>query len=180
VQTGVGRTGDLFAYMGLNVTPDILTSAKALGGGFPIGAMLTTKKIAESMGIGTHGSTYGGNPLACSVASKVIEIMTRPETLENVVAKRELIVAKLREINDKHDIFSEIRGKGLLVGAALNENWQGKARLFLNAAVDEGVMVLIAGPNVVRFAPSLIIPDEDIVCGMEKFAAAVDNVLAQE
>jgi len=179
VQTGVGRTGDLFAYMGLNVTPDILTSAKALGGGFPIGAMLTTEKIAESMGVGTHGSTYGGNPLACSVASKVIEIMTRPETLENVAAKRELIVAKLREINDKHHIFSEIRGKGLLVGAALNENWQGKARLFLNAAVDEGVMVLVAGLSVVRFAPSLIIPDEDIVCGMEKFAAAVDNVLAQ-
>ena len=178
VQTGVGRTGDLYAYMGLEVIPDILTSAKALGGGFPIGAMLTTAKIAESMGIGTHGSTYGGNPLACAVSNKVIEIITRPETLAAIPAKRSLIVEGLNEINAKHGIFSEIRGKGLLVGAALNEQWQGKAKVFLTAAVEEGVMVLVAGPNVIRIAPSLIIPDEDIINAMEKFAVAVDKVLA--
>ncbi|MFT5520614.1 MAG: succinylornithine transaminase family protein [Enterobacterales bacterium] len=178
VQTGVGRTGELYAYMGLGVTPDILTSAKALGGGFPIGAMLTTSKIADSMGIGTHGSTYGGNPLACSVANKVLEIMTRPETLAGVATKRTLIVNALNAINDKHGIFSDIRGKGLLVGAALTEEWHGKAKVFLNAAIEEGVMILVAGLSVIRIAPSLVIEDEEIVTAMEKFAKAVDKVLA--
>jgi acetylornithine/N-succinyldiaminopimelate aminotransferase len=177
VQTGVGRTGDLYAYMGLDVTPDILTSAKALGGGFPIGAMLTTSNIADSMGIGTHGSTYGGNPLACSVANKVLEIMTRPETLAGVATKRTLIVDALNAINDKHGIFSDIRGKGLLVGAALTEEWHGKAKVFLNAAIEEGVMVLVAGLSVIRIAPSLVIKDEEIVNAMEKFAKAVDTVI---
>lgn len=179
VQTGVGRTGDLYAYMGLDVVPDILTSAKALGGGFPIGAMLTTSKIANSMGIGSHGSTYGGNPLACAVANKVIEIMTRPETLAAVASKRALIVDRLNAINEKNDIFSEIRGKGLLIGAALNEPWHGKAKVFLNAAIDEGVMVLVAGLNVIRIAPSLIMPDAEIILAMEKFSAAVDKVVAK-
>ncbi len=178
VQTGVGRTGELYAYMGLDVVPDIMTSAKSLGGGFPIGAMLTTTDIAKSMGIGTHGSTYGGNPLACAVADKVIEIMSRPETLAGVKTKRELIVSHLNAINEKHGIFKEIRGKGLLIGGALTDEWQGKAREFLQAAMKEGVMILIAGPNVVRIAPSLIIPDEDIQSAMEKFAIAVDNVMA--
>jgi succinylornithine transaminase family protein len=178
VQTGVGRTGELYAYMGLGVIPDILTSAKALGGGFPIGAMLTTSKIAHSMGIGTHGSTYGGNPLACSVANKVLEIMTRPETLAGVATKRTLIVDALNAINDKHGIFSDIRGKGLLVGAALTEEWHGKAKVFLNAAIEEGVMILVAGLSVIRIAPSLVIEDGEIITAMEKFAKAVDTVLA--
>ncbi len=179
VQTGVGRTGELYAYMGLGVIPDILTSAKSLGGGFPIGAMLTTTKIAQSMGIGTHGSTYGGNPLACAVANKVIEIMTRPETLSGVIKKRKIIETHLKAINEKHNIFSAIRGKGLLIGAALEKDWHGKAREFLNAAMAEGVMVLIAGPDVIRIAPSLIIPDEIIETAMEKFARAVDAVMAK-
>jgi len=140
--------------------------------------MLTTTKIAESMGIGTHGSTYGGNPLACAVANKVIEIMTRPETLSGVINKRKLIEQHLNAINEKHGIFSDIRGKGLLIGAALVEEWHGKAREFLNGAMAEGVMVLIAGPDVVRIAPSLIIPDEIIEIAMKKFAKAVDAVMA--
>ncbi len=177
VQTGMGRTGDLYAYMGLDVVPDILTSAKSLGGGFPIGAMLTTTKIAKSMGIGTHGSTYGGNPLACAVGGKVIEIMTRPETLSGVGRKRKLIEKHLNAINEKQSIFSEIRGKGLLIGAALNDEWLGKARDFLVAAMEQGVMVLIAGPDVVRIAPSLIIPDAMLESAMEKFATAVDQVI---
>lgn len=179
VQTGIGRTGDLYAYMGLGVTPDIITSAKALGGGFPIGAMMTTDNIAKSLGIGTHGSTYGGNPLACAVASKVIDIISRPETLAGVNKKGALIADKLNEINAKHGIFEEVRGKGLLIGAALTEAWHGKAKEFLNAAMDEGVMVLVAGLDVIRFAPSLIIPDEDILAAMEKFALAVDKKLAE-
>ncbi len=179
VQTGVGRTGELYAYMGMEVVPDIMTSAKSLGGGFPIGAMMTTTKIAKSMGIGTHGSTYGGNPLACAVADKVIEIISRPETLTGVISKRALIVERLNAINDKHNIFTEIRGKGLLIGAALTEPWYGKAKAFLNAAMKEGVMILVAGPDVIRIAPSLIIPDEEIKRAMKKFAITIDKVMIE-
>jgi len=179
VQTGVGRTGELYAYMGLDVVPDIMTSAKSLGGGFPIGAMMTTTKIAKSMGIGTHGSTYGGNPLACAVADKVLEIMSRDETLTEVFSKRKLIVDRLNVINNKHGIFTDIRGKGLLIGAALTETWHGKAKVFLNAAMKEGVMILVAGPDVLRIAPSLIIPDEEVLLAMDKLSTAIDKVMAE-
>ncbi|WP_077340473.1 aspartate aminotransferase family protein [Pseudocolwellia agarivorans] len=173
VQTGVGRTGDLFAYMGLNVTPDILTSAKSLGGGFPIGAMLTTTAIAQHLKVGTHGSTYGGNPLACAVAEATLDTINTPEVLQGVKDKAQLIVNALNAINAKYNVFSEIRGKGLLIGAALNESYQGKAKDFLNAAMDEGSMVLVAGANVIRFAPSLVIPDEDIIEGLARFEKGV-------
>lgn len=173
VQTGVGRTGDLFAYMGLNVTPDILTSAKSLGGGFPIGAMLTTTAIAKHLKVGTHGSTYGGNPLACAVAEATLDTINTPEVLQGVKDKAQLIVNALNAINAKYNVFSEIRGKGLLIGAALNENYTGKAKDFLNAAMDEGSMVLVAGANVIRFAPSLVIPDEDIIEGLARFEKGV-------
>lgn len=173
VQTGVGRTGDFFAYMGLNVTPDILTSAKSLGGGFPIGAMLTTTAIAQHLKVGTHGSTYGGNPLACAVAEATLDTINTPEVLQGVKDKAQLIVNALNAINAKYNVFSEIRGKGLLIGAALNESYQGKAKDFLNAAMDEGSMVLVAGANVIRFAPSLVIPDEDIIEGLARFEKGV-------
>jgi len=173
VQTGAGRTGDLFAYMGLNITPDILTSAKSLGGGFPIGAMLTTTAIAKHLKIGTHGSTYGGNPLACAVAEATIDVVNTPEVLDGVKAKSKMIVDALNAINDKYHVFSEIRGKGLLLGAVLNEKYAGKAKDFLNAALAEGAMTLVAGANVIRFAPSLIIPDEDIIEGLARFEKGV-------
>ena len=123
IQTGVGRTGHLYAYMGLGVTPDILTSAKALGGGFPIGAMLTTDRVAPSFGFGTHGSTYGGNPLACAVAEKAVELINTPEVLGQVTGKRAVFVEELDKINAKHNIFTEVRGDGLLIGAELTEQW---------------------------------------------------------
>jgi acetylornithine/N-succinyldiaminopimelate aminotransferase len=173
VQTGLGRLGHLYAYMGLNVKPDILTSAKGLGGGFPIGAMLTTTAIAKHLKIGTHGSTYGGNPLACAVSEAVLDTVNTEEVLAGVNAKAKIYVDGLNAINDKYHVFSEIRGKGLLIGAVLNEQHQGKAKDFLNAAMVEGLMVLVAGANVIRFAPSLVIPDEDILLGLERFEKAV-------
>ena len=100
VQTGVGRTGDLYAYMGLGVTPDILTTAKALGGGFPIAAMLTTTEIAQYLKIGTHGSTYGGNPLACAVGEAAFDTVNTPEVLNGVKAKAQLCIDALNAIND--------------------------------------------------------------------------------
>lgn len=176
VQTGVGRTGDLFAYMGLNVTPDILTSAKSLGGGFPIAAMITTDAIAKHLKIGTHGSTYGGNPLACAVAEATLDVVNTPEVLQGVKDKAQIIVNALNNINSKYNVFSEIRGKGLLIGAVLNENYTGKAKDFLNAAMDEGAMTLVAGANIIRFAPSLIIPDEDIIEGLARFEKGVAKI----
>ncbi|ALO33721.1 acetylornithine aminotransferase [Colwellia sp. MT41] len=177
VQTGVGRLGQLYAYMDLGVTPDILTTAKGLGGGFPIGAMLTTTAIAKHLKLGSHGSTYGGNPLACAVAEAVLDTVNTPEVYAGIKAKAKLYADGLNAINAKYDVFSEIRGKGLLIGAVLNEKHQGKAKDFLNAAMDEGLMVLIAGANIVRFAPSLVIPDEDITLGLARFEKAVASLV---
>ncbi|MEH6649082.1 MAG: aspartate aminotransferase family protein [Motiliproteus sp.] len=177
IQTGVGRTGKLFSYMGLGVTPDVLTSAKALGGGFPIGAMLTTAKISESLGFGTHGSTYGGNPLACAVAEAVLDIIDTPEVLDGVTQRHALFVAELQKINAKHGVFNEIRGEGLLIGAELIEALHGQGAKFLAAAREEGLMLLVAGPNVLRMTPSLIIPEQDIVEGIQRLERAVAKVL---
>lgn len=177
VQTGVGRTGQLYAYEGLGVTPDILTTAKALGGGFPVGAMLTTDKCAPSLGFGTHGSTYGGNPLACAVAEAALDVINTPEVLAGVNDKRAIFVEELEKINAKHSIFRDIRGGGLLIGAELIEQWHGKAAKFLAAARENGVMILVAGPNVLRMTPSLIIPETDIREGMAKLEQAIARVI---
>lgn len=178
VQTGLGRMGHLYAYMGVNVTPDILTTAKSLGGGFPIGAMLTTDAIASSLKPGTHGSTYGGNPLACAVAERVLDIVNTPEVLAGVLKKEALYRDILQKINAKYDVFSEVRGKGMLLGCALNEKYAGRARDFMVAAAEQKLMCLVAGTNVIRFAPSLVIPDEDIIEGLARFEKAVASIVA--
>ena len=178
VQTGVGRTGELYAYMGTDIVPDILTTAKALGGGFPIAAMLTTDKIAAHLKVGTHGSTYGGNPLACAVSNAVFDLVNTPEVLQGVKRREQLLRDGLEKINAKYQVFSEVRGKGLLLGAVLNEQYQGRSREFLLASVDNGLMTLMAGANVVRFTPSLIIPESDIAEGLARFEKAVAKVVA--
>lgn len=178
VQSGMGRTGSLFAYMHYGVTPDILTSAKALGGGFPVSAMLTTEEIASAFHVGSHGSTYGGNLLACAVAGAAFDIINTPEVLNGVSAKRERFVQHLQQINAKYDVFSDVRGMGLLIGAELNAKYKGRARDFLYAAADVGVMVLNAGPDVMRFAPSLVVEEVDIDEGMQRFAQAVAKIVS--
>ncbi|WP_278403446.1 aspartate aminotransferase family protein [Pseudoalteromonas ruthenica] len=177
VQTGVGRTGELYAYQGLGVTPDILSSAKALGGGFPIGAMLTTKEIAKHLKPGTHGSTYGGNPLACAVAEAAFDTVNTQQVLEGVKVREQLFRDGLNAINEKYNVFSEVRGKGLLLGAVLNADFQGRARDFLNASVENGLMSLVAGADVVRFTPSLVIPEADIKEGLARFEKAVASLV---
>lgn len=176
VQTGNGRTGNFYAYQGLGVTPDVLSTAKSLGGGFPIGAMLTTAELAEHMKVGTHGSTYGGNPLGCAVAEAVVDVVSKPETLAGVLEREALFREGLEKINAKYNIFAEVRGKGLLLGAALNEQWQGRARDVLVAAGKEGLMVLVAGLNVVRFTPSLVISKEEIDEGLARLERAIASL----
>ncbi|EGQ8273749.1 aspartate aminotransferase family protein [Vibrio parahaemolyticus] len=177
VQTGNGRTGHFYAYQGLGITPDILSTAKSLGGGFPIGAMLTTAKLAEHLKVGTHGSTYGGNPLACAVAEAVVNEVTKPEVLAGVLDREALFRAGLEKINAKYNLFSEVRGKGLLLGAALNEEWQGRARDVLVAAGKQGLLVLVAGANVVRFTPSLVITQQEIEEGLAKLDKAIATLV---
>lgn len=176
VQTGVGRTGSLYAYMNYGVVPDVLTTAKALGGGFPIGAMITTDKLAKTLGVGTHGTTYGGNPLAAAVAGEVFSLINTPEVLDGVKQRLEWFIAGLTEINLQYPIFSEIRGAGLLMGCVLNPEYAGRAKQLTQLANEEGVIALIAGPDVVRFTPSLIIPEQDVKEGLARFARAVARI----
>jgi acetylornithine/N-succinyldiaminopimelate aminotransferase len=180
VQTGVGRTGYLYAYQAYQVIPDILTTAKALGGGFPVAAMLCRAEVGKSLGIGTHGSTYGGNALGCAVAGAALDLINTPEVLNGVEERRQRIVAGLEEIDARQGmgLFSEIRGRGLLMGCVLREQWAGRAREFLNAAQAEGLLLLVAGADVIRMAPSLVIPSEDIDEGLARFARAVESVVA--
>jgi len=180
VQTGAGRLGTLYAYQQTDVTPDILTTAKGIGNGFPVAAMLTTTKIAKSLAIGTHGSTYGGNPLACSIAEAVVDIVNTPEVLAGVNAKFERFKAGLEAINSRLPFCKEIRGKGLLLGCALNKEYTNRAGEFLKAAQVRGLLVLVAGPNVIRMAPSLLIPDADIDAGLEILEAAINDIINPE
>lgn len=178
VQCGMGRTGTLFTYQQYGITPDILTSAKALGGGFPISAMLTTEAIASVMHPGVHGTTYGGNPLACAVGCAAFDTINSPEVLQGINTKRALFIDELEKINRQFNIFSQYKGKGLLFGAELTQPYHGKARDFLNVATEFKVMILNAGTSVLRFTPSLVISDEEIQEGMQRFAKAVAKVVA--
>ncbi|EGT0624282.1 MULTISPECIES: succinylornithine/acetylornithine transaminase [Citrobacter] len=178
VQTGVGRTGELYAYMHYGVTPDLLTTAKALGGGFPIGALLATEHCASVMTVGTHGTTYGGNPLATAVAGKLLEIVNTPEVLNGVKQRHDWFVERINAINERFGLFSEIRGLGLLIGCVLNAEFAGKAKLISQEAAVAGVMVLIAGANVVRFAPALNVSEEEVATGLNRFALACERIKA--
>lgn len=178
VQTGVGRTGFFYAYMDTGVTPDILTTAKSLGNGFPIGAMLTTNAIAAHFKVGVHGTTYGGNPLGAAIADKVVELVSAPALLEGVKARGEKIRAKLDAIGQRFNLFTQVRGKGLLIGAELVDAFKDRAKDFVNAAAQHGVMLLIAGPNVLRFAPSLIISDTELEEGFARLEKAIAQVVA--
>ncbi|AZN35376.1 aspartate aminotransferase family protein [Iodobacter ciconiae] len=177
VQIGVGRSGSLYAYMHYGVTPDILTSAKALGNGLPIGAMLTTAKIASAFVVGTHGSTYGGNPLVTAVADKVIELINTPAVLNGVKHRNKLLVDGLNQINAKHSVFKEIRGSGLLIGAELAPVLQGRAKDVVTLGAKHGVVLLMAGPNVLRLLPSLVISEADLAEGLRRLETVIAELV---
>lgn len=179
VQTGVGRTGELYAYQHYGITPDLLSTAKALGGGFPIGALLAREEMASVMTVGTHGTTYGGNPLACAVAGEVLSIINTPQVLNGVKQREQWFKERLQAINTRFGLFKEIRGVGLLIGCALRDEYAGKAKQISLLAAEEGLMVLIAGVNVVRFAPALIVNEEDVTLGLNRFEAACERFIAE-
>ncbi|WP_343154195.1 aspartate aminotransferase family protein [Buchnera aphidicola] len=177
IQTGIGRTGRLFAYEHYGVKPDILTIAKSLGGGFPISAMLTTSEIQSVIIPGIHGTTYGGNPLACAIAEATIDIINTNNVLSGVKKKSERIIFELNTINKRFKLFKEIRGMGLLIGIVLKEKFVDKISDILHASFLEGVILLTAGNNIIRMAPSLIISEADIIEGMNRFYSALEKIL---
>ncbi|MBA5690212.1 acetylornithine/succinylornithine family transaminase [Duganella sp. LX47W] len=178
VQCGMGRTGDLFAYMGYGVTPDILTSAKALGNGYPIGAMLTTNELAKSLAVGSHGTTYGGNPLAATVALNVLETINQPAFLARVKEASKNLVATLNKlIADYPQVFTTVRGSGLLLGMVVADAFKGRSKDIQKAAEAHGLMLLIAGTEVVRLAPALIVSDAQIAQADRLLRAALDDLI---
>jgi succinylornithine transaminase family protein len=177
IQSGMGRTGALFSYMQKGIVPDILTSAKGLGGGFPIGAMLTTSAIASAFSVGVHGTTYGGNPLACAVAGAVFDIINTTEVLDGVKARHALFMEGLRAINARRRVFRDLRGEGVWIGCELEETWRGKAIDVMNAAGQAGLLVLVAGPDVVRLAPSLVISLDEMLEGLARLETALHRAL---
>ena len=168
----MGRTGKLFAYEHYGVAPDILTSAKALGCGFPIGAMLCTDKTATSFGPGTHGSTFGGNPLACAVGNAAFDIINRTDTLAHAAAQGAKLQAALHALGEERGVFKNVRGMGMLIGCVLADEYAGRAGELMQAALKHGLMILVAGPDVVRLAPGLLLSDEDLNEGIERLGAA--------
>ena len=179
VQCGMGRTGALFSYMNYGVTPDILTSAKALGNGYPIGAMLTTNELAATLGVGSHGTTYGGNPLAATVALTVLQTINTPAFLARVNEAGAQVAAMLQAlVADYPHVFSLVRGSGLLLGVVMADAFMGRAKDIQKAAETAGLMLLIAGPEVVRLAPALIVSDAQIAEAGRLLRIAVDSVIA--
>lgn len=173
VQTGMGRTGKLFAHQYYDIRPDIVSVAKALGCGIPVGAMLTTEAVGRSFTPGSHGSTFGGNPLACAVGCAAFDIINTPETLQNVLRQGEKLKEGLQELSAASGVFAQVRGRGLLLGCVMSDNYNGRAAQLMQLALQHGLLVLVAGNNVLRFAPSLLLTDADLQTGLQRLKAAI-------
>ena len=159
VQCGMGRTGRLFAHEWAGVTPDIMMVAKGIGGGFPLGAVLATERAASGMTAGTHGSTYGGNPLGCAVGAKVVEIISDPAFLAEVARKGALLRQGLESLVARHpQVFEAVRGEGLMLGLKCKP----APADVVKAGYDQGILTIAAADNVIRLLPALNIPDADI------------------
>ena len=178
IQCGMGRSGALFAHWQDEVVPDIVTLAKALGGGFPIGAMLAGPKVAEVMQFGAHGTTFGGNPLAAAVARVALRKLASDDIAANVRRQERAIRDGLEAINRDLDLFSEVRGRGLMLGAVLKPAHADKAGEILDRAAANGLLLLQAGPDVLRFVPALNIGDGDIAEGLVRLRRALDAYIA--
>ncbi|HEY8329582.1 MAG TPA: acetylornithine/succinylornithine family transaminase [Rhodanobacter sp.] len=178
IQCGMGRTGTLFAHAHDDVTPDIVTLAKALGCGFPIGAMLAGPKVAEVMQYGAHGTTFGGNPMAAAVARVALAKLASPAVLMNVERQANDLRAGLARINRELPVFAEVRGRGLMIGAVLADAYKGEAGAVLDHAAAHGLLLLQAGPDVLRFVPPLTITDEELAEGLTRLHAALSDFAA--
>lgn len=161
IQCGMGRMGTLFAYEQFDLVPDVVTIAKSLGGGMPIGATLTKGKASEVLVPGDHGSTYGGNPLVCSVASEVLKEIIDNNLLNNVKEKGIYAKNKLNDLKNKYSLIKEIKGAGLLLGLRLDEN-KVLSKDFVSEGIENGFLLVSAGNNVVRYLPPFNVTAEEI------------------
>ena len=175
VQTGVARSGTLYAYEQTPVKPDILTSAKGLASGLPIGAVLTYDNFAKHFGPGTHGSTFGGNALACSVGCYVLDKVSDKKFLENVKATSEYIKAAIRKLDEKHHVFDDVRGEGLLMGLVLNKKYSGKSGALQKECFKHKLLTLTAHGDVLRLAPALNIKKSVVVEAMKLLDKALTD-----
>ena len=172
IQTGIGRCGAMFAFQKAGVTPDILTLAKGLGGGVPIGAMLATDKVAASLSAGSHGTTFGGNPLSCAAALTVLDVLTQENILENVKQRGKQLQAGLQKLVDTYPFFSEVRGNGLLLGLACEK----EVMPIIHACREQGLLVLAAGSHVLRFLPALNITEAEIEEGLTLLTKSIEGL----
>jgi len=179
IQCGMGRTGTLFAHAQDGVTPDIVTLAKALGCGFPIGAMLAGPKVAEVMQYGAHGTTFGGNPMAAAVARVALRKLASAELMANVAKQAQALRDGLAAIDGELKLFAEVRGRGLMLGAVLAEAYKGRAGEVLDHAAAHGLLLLQAGPDVLRFVPPLNITDADLAEGLARLRAALADFVGK-
>ncbi|TCZ83144.1 aspartate aminotransferase family protein [Lysobacter sp. N42] len=177
IQCGMGRTGHLFAWQGYGVVPDVVTLAKALGGGFPIGAMLVGTKAADALQVGAHGTTFGGNPLAAAVANAALAELSSPALLANVHRQEAALRDGLLALDAEFGLFDEIRGRGLMIGAQLGAAHAGAAARVLDHCVAHGLLLLQAGPDVLRFVPALNIGDADVAEGLRRLRMAFVDYL---
>lgn len=173
IQCGMGRTGHLFAWHGYGVTPDVVTLAKALGAGFPIGAMLVGDKAGDVMQFGAHGTTFGGNPLAAAVANAALRELASPALLANVERQSRALREGLTAMDSELGLFADVRGRGLMLGAQLRKPHAGRAGDILDRCADHGLLMLQAGPDVLRFVPALNIGDADMAEGLARLHAAL-------
>ena len=168
IQCGMGRTGKLFACDGYGVRPDVVTLAKALGGGFPIGAMLVGARAANALQFGQHGTTFGGNPLATAVAGAALRELSSPALLANVKRQSQALREGLAALDVEFGVFSEVRGRGLMLGAQLRPQLAGQAGAMVDRGIEHGLLMLQAGPDVLRFVPALNITDADVAEGLAR------------
>ena len=178
IQCGVGRTGKLWSHQWDDVQPDVMTIAKGLGCGFPIGAMLVGDKAADTLQFGSHGSTFGGNPLAAAVARVALLKLSSADLLAHVSTQGMHLRLGLERIGNSLGVFREVRGRGLMLGAVLTSAFAGRASEALDFAADEGLLLLQAGPDVLRFVPALNILAADIDDGLERLEKALRRLTA--
>lgn len=172
VQTGMGRTGQWFAWQGYGIQPDLFTCAKALGGGLPMGALVSNAKLADVFTPSSHASTFGGNPVAAAAANAVISVIEEEGLLENVTRVGVLLREALQSFVDKYDKLLEVRGKGLLLGLVVD----GDAKDVVDALAGQGLLVLTAGKNVVRFLPPLCLGEDDLEDAVDMMSDALDGL----
>ena len=173
VQCGMGRTGKLFSHEWSGIEPDIITLAKGLGAGFPIGAILASEEASKGMQHGSHGSTFGGNPVGCSIALKVLELIEKEKILSNVVKLSEILISELKKLVEKHqNKISGVRGKGLMVGVVCVE----KNSVITDQAFQSGLLLVNAANNVIRFLPPLNISENEVIEAIKKFDETLSDL----